>query len=295
MHLSEAEVEQFYAAWLPLIAWVNQQRNVVATFPTAPPYPPADVRAIRDVLWADDALRHRFVAENPAHLATDLLALIASWDHRRAGTFTIWKHFKKHSIFLDDHGYGYAVLGLRSELEEMLPIPAPLFVKTVLIPFKDRIVYDSILETYSVFLGPGIRRSTKASYDDAVERNAILHSLVPATPEEHVAHSARDRATTNARVLEQFRKSLLKKGLSEKIIERDLGIVRALAEGMPSGTLRECTVEDVEAQVAAAATLFGGRRETVTALKRFFKFVQTTGRTSYDQAQDVLDWLATYG
>jgi hypothetical protein len=141
MRLSDAEVAQFYAAWLPLLSWVNAQREVASPLPAEPPYDNAHLVAIRDVLWSDDALRHRFVAENPAHLAPAQLALIASWDHRRAATFTVWKHDKKHTIFLDDDGHGYAVLGLRSSLEDLLPMAPPLFVKTVLIPLGDRIVY----------------------------------------------------------------------------------------------------------------------------------------------------------
>jgi len=49
---------------------------------------------LRDALWADDALRDRFIADNPAGLPPADLALVASWRHRLAGSFFIERYLK---------------------------------------------------------------------------------------------------------------------------------------------------------------------------------------------------------
>src|SRR5262249_43338341 len=50
-------------------------------------------------------------------------------------------------------------------------------IKTTLLPFKDRIVYDSLIRGYNVSFGPGIRRSMNESYKEAKERFGIITSL----------------------------------------------------------------------------------------------------------------------
>ncbi len=99
MRLTDQEASRFYAAWWPLLGWINERLGIapaVTRFPCAV----EDALEIRDALWAHDDLRLRFVAENPAGLPADQLALVASWQHRRVGTFIVWKHYKKHTVLL---------------------------------------------------------------------------------------------------------------------------------------------------------------------------------------------------
>ena len=50
-------------------------------------------------------------------------------------------------------------------------------VQTVLLPFKDQIVYDGLLTSYSISFGPGIRRSLNESFKEAKARHGIVTSL----------------------------------------------------------------------------------------------------------------------
>ena len=50
-------------------------------------------------------------------------------------------------------------------------------VKAVLLPFKGRIVYDGICETYSINFGPGIRTSFQTEYMAAKRKGQIIASL----------------------------------------------------------------------------------------------------------------------
>lgn len=159
MKLAPEETRQFYAAWYPLLNWVNEQRQVLSG---APPIswdhftPPQQLVAIRDALWADDSLRQTFVAENPAGLSKELLDLVASWRVRQVGTFTVWKHYKKHTVFFSEDDQAFAVLGLQSDLEDIVPQP-PCYVSAVLLPFGDRIITDGLI------VGSGTPGGTSAS------------------------------------------------------------------------------------------------------------------------------------
>jgi hypothetical protein len=123
MILAPDEAALFYRAWWPLLAWVNNQRRVVPPFPKPTAERPLDValaHPIREVLWADDALREQFLADGAAGLGAAERELVASWKHRVAASFVLLKHLQKHSIFMSKEVFG--VLGLYSPLAELIRV-----------------------------------------------------------------------------------------------------------------------------------------------------------------------------
>jgi hypothetical protein len=201
----------------------------------------------------------------------------------------VWKHYKKHTIFLRDPD-AYAVLGLRSSLEEILPRPPPMLVDAVLLPFEGVIVTDGILVSKNVILGPGIRRGMKESYDRAVERGTLWTSLPPEAPGATRAKPA----TTNRKVLSAFRSYLSgQRRLKPTTVEREL---ESFADLLGDGrSLLEWSLDDVEAMVATAATLFGGRAQATAGLKRFVAFMGETERSPPGAVDEALEWLRVYG
>src|SRR5437764_5881711 len=95
MQLSPHQTERFYRIWFALFHYVNEQRQLVHTLPDVPTegsISPPDAFKLRNALWADDTLRDRFIATNPAGLPATDLALVESWRYRLAGTFFIVRH-----------------------------------------------------------------------------------------------------------------------------------------------------------------------------------------------------------
>jgi hypothetical protein len=165
----------------------------------------------------------------------------------------------------------------------------------VLLPFDGRIIYDSLIVPFNVMLGPGVRRSLEQTYRDAKERGAIITSLAPAGS----ADPERERETaqsTEARVLDAFRKHLLRSGLSVKVAERDAASAAAFAETYllqqtHLRSLRDFGPDDVRGFIEAGEQ----RKETLLGLKRFLRFLRDTGRMDYRAAEKCLGVLKGKG
>jgi hypothetical protein len=179
MILAEEDAALFYSAWGALLTWVNDQRKIVPSFPRPTPGHPIDPQLatqIRDLVWADDVLREQFLAEGASELGAAERDLIASWKHRVSGSFVIFKHMQKHSIFMSDAVY--AVHGIYTLLEVMFPC-VPRFVQAVLIPFREVIITDGLMQTppMQISYGAGIRRMFKNQYSSARETAEVRTRL----------------------------------------------------------------------------------------------------------------------
>ena len=182
---------------------------------------------VRDALWENDELLEAFVAENPAQLSQDDLSLVESWKLRVAGNFFIFRHLKKHTVFLNEGSpaIAYGVQGLTDPMEETIGLQLPIYVKAVLLPFEDQIIYDGLLSSYPIFFGGGIKRSLNETYRRIQERGNLLTSL---QPEQH--DHAEIAKASNKKVLSAFQKELGKSGLTPKKSQEHTDMLTHFAE-----------------------------------------------------------------
>ena len=82
-------------------------------------------------------------------------------------------------VFLTDEEpvVAYGVVALFDPFEDVIGPYLPRMIKTTLLPFKGRIVYDGLVTGYNVFFGGGIKRRLNESYKEAKERFGIVTSL----------------------------------------------------------------------------------------------------------------------
>ena len=71
----------------------------------------------------------------------------------------------------------YGVLALSLPFDVLIERPLPIMVQAVLLPYKDKIIYDGLFTTYNISFGPGIRHSLNESFKEAKERHGIVTSL----------------------------------------------------------------------------------------------------------------------
>jgi hypothetical protein len=294
--LTPQQTERFYRIWFALLHYVNEQRHLASDFPDAPGegnIRPADAMQLRNALWADDTLRESFIADNPAGLPPDDLTLVASWQYRLAGNFFIVRHLKKYTVFLSEGSptHAYGVLGLISPIEEVVGPAVPRYVKAVLLPFEDQIIYDSLLEPYSIFFGAGIRGNLNETYRNAQEREGIITTLMPAQTPASLDEVRKEVLARNAKILSAFRKDLLRAGLSPKTAEQHVGTIDAFAQNFllaqdPPHGLLDTTASDVQTYLRRAGT-----KAMATSFKRFIRFLDETGRMDIGQAEAARDFL----
>jgi hypothetical protein len=181
MQLSRADAEQFFKLYPALLVYVNERKKILdnVTGPDNFMLRPAEERMrVRDELYEDIGLIDAFVRENPFDFASQELDIVQSWKNYLKDEFYILKHLKKHTIFLSTSSpcIAYGVLSLADLLKDMFPYP-PVLVQGVLLPFKNRIVYDGYLASYNISFGGGVRRMLNNSYNEAKASYGIVTKL----------------------------------------------------------------------------------------------------------------------
>ncbi|MBL9123371.1 MAG: hypothetical protein JNG90_07040 [Planctomycetaceae bacterium] len=185
MLLSIDEAHLFFKLHRALMFFVNDRRRVLPDKLSSPKefgdQSPAARLKVRNALVDDVDLIESFVDQNPFDFSEEELDLVLSWRHLVAGSFYIYRELKSYTVFLDagEQPIAYGVVALTQPFEEMIGPYLPVLTETVLLPFREKIIYDGMLAGPGVSLsfGAGIRRMLKESYDRAKDRYGIVTSL----------------------------------------------------------------------------------------------------------------------
>jgi hypothetical protein len=71
----------------------------------------------------------------------------------------------------------YIVKGMTTSIAEVMSRRLPVMLETVLLPFNDKIIYDSFMASYSVGFGEGIKNSLEEEYNEAKETYGLASTL----------------------------------------------------------------------------------------------------------------------
>ncbi len=162
--------------------FVNQRLKLVPDISSPEEFAalPLETRLeVRNAFLDEVGLFKAFVDENPASLSDDEMEIVLSWHHQVSGRFFVFRQLKKHMVFLstDDPLTAYGVVALTEPLEDLVGPYLPVMTETVLMPFRDKIIYDGLLSSYNISFGGGIKRSLNDSYRQAKKRLGIVTSL----------------------------------------------------------------------------------------------------------------------
>lgn len=182
MKLSEEDANLFFQLMFPLQFYVNQKKQILSDVSSLEEYMALDLQeqaAVRDVLWEEPALIAEYVAENPNNLSAEELTLVNSWQQRVQGYFVVERLLKKHAIFVKDERV-YGVLALHNRFDEMMPKEMlPVFIETVLLPFKGQVIYDGMMRGRNIMIGSNMAADYKETYMAAKRNGTIITSLDP--------------------------------------------------------------------------------------------------------------------
>jgi hypothetical protein len=182
MQLSPEDAELFFKLMPALQTFANRELKIIKNLPGVEQYQKVSNEQrvkLRNAFYKRPELIDGFVRENPSGFSPDELAVVSSWKNFVAGDFFIDRILKKYAIFVGNNKV-YGVLALVEPLQTVLGgMPLPAYVKTVLLPFKGKIIYDGLIEGYNIFFGPGISGSMSNTYRAAKQQGKIIESLDP--------------------------------------------------------------------------------------------------------------------
>jgi hypothetical protein len=182
MQLSREDASLFFKLMPALQTFANRQLKIIEGLKDVEGYKTisdGERVELRNAVYENPEVIDDFVRENPFSFSKDELEIISNWKNFIADSFFIVQLTKKHAIFIRNEDV-YAVLALAQPLQVVLgAAPLPTYVKTVLLPFKGKIIYDGLLEGHNIFFGPGISTSVKNRYRIAKQKNEIIESLDP--------------------------------------------------------------------------------------------------------------------
>ena len=183
MLLTPKDAGLFFKVHRSLMFFVNQRLEVIPDPPANPDefssLPPETRVKVRDAFLSHMDLIRSFVDENPAHLSREELDIVLSCRDLIHGRFFVFRELTKYTVFLSTGKapVAYGVLALSQPFEELIGPYLPVMVETVLLPFRDQIVYDGLISRFNISFGSGIRRGLNEDFKEAKARQGIVTSL----------------------------------------------------------------------------------------------------------------------
>jgi hypothetical protein len=206
--MTNEETTLFYKLFYPLLLFVNKKKSIIKGMGndnSIRNFTIEEVQLIRDTLYSSPELFEQFIMENASNFPEDELDIVYSWKKFIRKSFYIVSYQKKYTIFLDllEPAKAYGVLALGTPFKELAGKNLPVMVETVLLPFKDKIIYDHILIPYNTIkLNQDLKKIIRGALHDAKIKFGIITNLnaelqpVEETPEailKFYLQSARSR------------------------------------------------------------------------------------------------------
>lgn len=179
--VKEENSMMFFALRNLLLDYTNQKYNInkkLRNFDDICDAESEELIDIRDKLWENPNIIKNYLKENSNKLNEELISIIKSWNEKKINKeFVLYKYEDEYALFIDDYNI-YYVKGLEERIRDMIPEQKlPIFVKTVLLPLNDNIIYDSYIQQYNVSLGNNLRKIWHDNYKKLLKENKIKFKL----------------------------------------------------------------------------------------------------------------------
>ena len=177
--LSRSECTLFYETWYGLMGFVNEREKVIsASIKPVYPNPISDeeVYKVREVFWENPEMIDDYV--NATALSKEKIELLKAWrDHHKRGMFFLVDYTPEYAVVIgvgdnkEDKLYG--IKGISRSLSDTMQREIPIQLETVLLPFKDKIIYDSYMTSTSISYGEGAKKALREMYERAIKHGII--------------------------------------------------------------------------------------------------------------------------
>lgn len=180
MNLSEPEYQEFLDAHQSLILYAGKRKKILGEKLTLKELREGvenkTVMASANAFYDNPEILNDFLTKNPEKLSTETLAIAKEFRHFVKGDFFVYKYFKGYTAFIKDD-LVYGVHALSDPFEAFFGNHLPTYIQTVLLPYKDKIVYHGILLGGGMRFGSGYKRSLNEVYKTSKAKYGIITSL----------------------------------------------------------------------------------------------------------------------
>jgi len=182
MRLTDKELEQLHKIQPLLFFYVNQVNRLVKGFSTVDDFFGLgfqDKILIRETINSNKKwILDKFVEKYRDDLTQDDIEIVLSWKEQIKGTFFIVKQLKKYAKFLtakDGDNRAYGVYALNDSFDELFNLP--IWIDTVLLPFKNKIIYDGLILSKNIHFGTYIRKNLNDNLGVAEAKYGLIVTL----------------------------------------------------------------------------------------------------------------------
>jgi len=177
------ERKLFYETWYKLLEYINQ-KNKLLNYQIKPVYPSnydeSQLHVIRNILWDNPKIINEFL-KNENILSAEEISLLKSWQkYHIKGEFILIKYEAEYAVLMgtdEKNPALYAVKGMTTSISEAMQHQLPAMIETVLLPFKDKIIYDSFIGTHSISFGSGMVNVFNEGYEN-IKKNLGITTML---------------------------------------------------------------------------------------------------------------------
>ena len=139
---------------------------------------PEEVQQIREKLWSDKNIIKEYIKENSNNIDKETIQELENWNEKNINSkFILYKYEEKYTVLLGEENI-YYVKGLKDTIKNIIPEnKVPIFIETVLLPFKGQIIYDSYIIKYDISFGKGLKETFDKQYKEFIKQKKIKYQL----------------------------------------------------------------------------------------------------------------------
>lgn len=180
MRLNEQEYYQYLNIHVGILYFIAIQKGIVPKidFEKFNKEIPLELKfQAREILYEDFSHLDEFIKKNPLKFSKEDLEIADNFRHAKVGEFWVYKFLKKYNVLMDDD-FVYGVFALNDPLQNVVQSNTPpVLIRTALLPFKGKIIYDGMAQGYNMYFGGGIKSSLKDRYEMSKAQYGIITEL----------------------------------------------------------------------------------------------------------------------
>lgn len=178
MILSATEYNAYLNDHLDLLYFTGKKSNILKAETSLKEFKELPLKKkfeCRQLFNENTEILEEFVKQHKRKLSDEQFEILAGFRGRiSSDCFIILKCLKKYAIFIDnDNKKVYGVVALSNPFFDFFH-DFPVLIKTTILPFHGKIIYDGFLETLA-YLGPNMTREYNEIYLEAKKTVKLSH------------------------------------------------------------------------------------------------------------------------